>query len=118
MQVDIVRDVSKGVEFVKISFSYGHADQEQVKRYGYPSVEVGGVIPGDVDHVDFVLPNATKTFNQFPHLEKFDGMDIGHELAQIRCDLYIKEMKKRIDSVWAVHRAINPIFSSRQTYTI
>jgi len=112
MEVRIKNTVLNSVYMVTISLVFNLTEKDKLAKFGYPSVDIGG------DFTDFVLETSIKKFSEFPIVQRFDGVELGHTLSTARAIKYSADMKIRITNVWTDFKAIPDSFQNEEVFTV
>jgi hypothetical protein len=70
------------------------------------------------ESITFELPLKKVKFSEFPFVASFDGIELGHTLAEDRGNLYADEMSIRINNVMTNFKSIPDNFTKEVVYTI
>lgn len=92
------RERIKGVCQVTLTTKLSGKEEELVKKYGEPEIEMGLVLD---------LPSKkAKLKSGFPYKQSFDAADLGHEIAEQNSLTYVTEIENRIKVALAELRAL------------
>lgn len=116
MEVRKVFKRQNGVCSITFTLIFNDTEKAKLKCFSYPEVETGGVFSNE--SITFELPLKKVKFSEFPFVASFDGIELGHTLAEDRGNLYADEMSIRINNVMTNFKSIPDNFTKEVVYTI
>lgn len=117
METRITKTRVNGMCNVTISLVLSKTEEEKVKKFSPPVVDSGGVF-SDQNNT-FELPSKIlKIPSNFPHVQKFDGVEIGHALAESRARTYENNIRARLTVSMNDFKSIEDKFDGEEVFTI
>ena len=106
----------KGLCTITFSLLFNDTEKSKLEKFGYPSINIGGQFQNE--KISFTLENENKKLSEFPIVQKFDGIELGHDLAKQQADLYTEIICNRITNVWQNFKSIPDDFGGENVFTI